>query len=149
MTDTPDINRAIIEQFRANGGQVTGPAEGFTLLLLHNTGARTGVERVNPLSYLPVADGWAVFAAHAGAAKTPDWFHNIVKESFWSVSGTNGHLSSPSFLKLVPNLRQFLMLKFPQNIRSRIIFGNTCRTTPTSTGPVVTASALVSRILRV
>ena len=24
MTDTPDINRAIIEQFRANGGQVTG-----------------------------------------------------------------------------------------------------------------------------
>jgi len=45
---------------------------------LHNKGARTGVERVNPLSYLPVADGWAVFAAHAGAAKTPDWFHNIV-----------------------------------------------------------------------
>ena len=78
MTDTPDINRAIIEQFRANGGQVTGPAEGFTLLLLHNKGARTGVERVNPLSYQPLADGWAVFAAHAGAAKTPDWFHNIV-----------------------------------------------------------------------
>ena len=50
----------------------------FTLLLLHNKGARTGIERVNPLSYQPLADGWAVFAAHAGAAKNPDWYHNVV-----------------------------------------------------------------------
>jgi deazaflavin-dependent oxidoreductase (nitroreductase family) len=78
MPDAADINSRIIEEFRANGGKVTGPAEGFSLLLLHNRGARSGVERINPVAYQPLADGWAVFAAHAGAPKNPDWFHNLV-----------------------------------------------------------------------
>jgi len=78
MTDTPDMNQRIIEEFRANGGSVGGSADGAVLLLLHNKGARTGVERVNPLAYQPLADGWAVFAAHAGATKNPDWYHNVV-----------------------------------------------------------------------
>jgi deazaflavin-dependent oxidoreductase (nitroreductase family) len=78
MTDAVDINARIIQEFRANGGKVTGPAEGFSLLLLHTTGARSGGARVNPVAYQPLADGWAVFAAHAGARKNPDWYHNIV-----------------------------------------------------------------------
>ncbi len=78
MTDTPDINARIIEEFRANGGAVSGSRDGAVFLLLHHRGARTGTERVSPLAYQPLADGWAVFAAHAGAAKTPDWFHNVV-----------------------------------------------------------------------
>jgi deazaflavin-dependent oxidoreductase (nitroreductase family) len=78
MTDVPDINRRIIEEFRAQGGKVVGPAEGFSLLLLHTRGARTGAERVNPVAYQPLEDGWAVFATHAGAPKHPAWFHNVV-----------------------------------------------------------------------
>jgi deazaflavin-dependent oxidoreductase (nitroreductase family) len=78
MTDAPDINRRIIEEFRANGGRVSGPAEAFSLLLLHTRGARSGAERVNPVAYQSLADGWAVFAAHAGASKNPDWYHNLV-----------------------------------------------------------------------
>lgn len=78
MTDTPDINGRIIEEFRANGGSIGGSTDGAVFLLLHHTGARTGIERVNPVAYQPLADGWAVFAAHAGAAKSPDWYHNIV-----------------------------------------------------------------------
>jgi deazaflavin-dependent oxidoreductase (nitroreductase family) len=78
MTDTPDINGRIIDEFRANGGSVAGSADGAVFLLLHHKGVRTGVERVSPLAYQPVADGWAVFAAHAGAPKNPDWYHNIV-----------------------------------------------------------------------
>ena len=73
-----DFNKNIIEQFRAMGGRLPGPAEGSALLLLHTRGARSGAERVNPVTYLPLADGWAIFAAHAGAAKNPDWFHNLV-----------------------------------------------------------------------
>lgn len=77
MTDAGDVNRMIIDEFRARGGTIVAP-EGFTLLLLHTRGARTGAERVNPLAYLPLEGGWAVFAAHAGAPRNPAWFHNVV-----------------------------------------------------------------------
>jgi deazaflavin-dependent oxidoreductase (nitroreductase family) len=78
MTDAGDMNRRIIDEFRANGGQVAGPAEAFSLLLLHTRGARTGAERVNPVAYQSLGDGWAVFATHAGAPKHPAWYHNVV-----------------------------------------------------------------------
>jgi deazaflavin-dependent oxidoreductase (nitroreductase family) len=46
-------------------------------LLLHHTGAKTGTERVSPLAYQPVGDGFAVFASKAGAPTNPDWYHNL------------------------------------------------------------------------
>ncbi len=73
-----DFNDNVIEQFRAMSGKLPGPAEGSALLLLHTRGARSGAERVNPVTYQPLADGWAIFAAHAGAANHPAWFHNLV-----------------------------------------------------------------------
>jgi F420H(2)-dependent quinone reductase len=48
-------NARVIEQYRANGGNVQGYEE-TPLLLLHHTGARTGIERVNPLAYLREGD---------------------------------------------------------------------------------------------
>jgi deazaflavin-dependent oxidoreductase (nitroreductase family) len=80
MADVPDFNRQIIEEFRAQGGKIVGPAEGFSLLLLHSRGARSGAERVNPVAYQPVGEGWAVFATHAGAPKHPAWYHNLVAQ---------------------------------------------------------------------
>ena len=72
-------NERIIEEFRANNGRVGGPFEGHTLLLLHHRGAKSGVERVNPLACQPLDDGaWAVFASKGGAPTNPDWFHNLV-----------------------------------------------------------------------
>ena len=73
-----DFNDSVIERFRALGGKLPGPAEGSALLLLHTRGARSGVERVNPVTYQLLADGWAIFAAHAGAERNPAWFHNLV-----------------------------------------------------------------------
>ena len=73
-----DFNAEIIRQFRASGGKVVGPAEGFSLLLLHTKGARSGAERVTPVAYQPLPDGWAVFATHAGAPKHPAWYHNLL-----------------------------------------------------------------------
>ena len=78
MTEEPDWNTKVIEEFRANGGKVGGPFEGAPLLLLHTTGARTGTERVNPLMYLPEGDRMVVFASKGGAPTNPDWFHNLV-----------------------------------------------------------------------
>jgi deazaflavin-dependent oxidoreductase (nitroreductase family) len=73
----PDWNSKIIEEFRANGGKVGGPFEGAPLLLLHTVGAKTGQQRVNPMMYQTVPDGYAVFASKGGAPDNPDWYHNL------------------------------------------------------------------------
>jgi deazaflavin-dependent oxidoreductase (nitroreductase family) len=72
-----DWNTQIIEEFRANDGRVGGRFEGGTLLLLHHTGARSGIERVNPLAYFPDGDRMVVIGSAAGSPKNPDWYHNL------------------------------------------------------------------------
>jgi len=73
-----DWNTAIIEEFRANGGQVGGQFAGAPLLLLHTVGAKTGQPRVNPMMYRKLGGSYAVFASKAGAPRHPDWYHNLV-----------------------------------------------------------------------
>jgi|ERR1022692_1352095 deazaflavin-dependent oxidoreductase (nitroreductase family) len=78
MPEVNDFNSKIIEEFRAQDGRVSGPFEGAPLLLLHTVGAKSGQERVNPMMYLPVPEGFAVFASKAGADTNPDWYHNLL-----------------------------------------------------------------------
>lgn len=73
-----DWNDKIIAEFRENAGRVGGNFEGAPLLLLHTTGARSGLERVSPMMYQQVGGSWAVFASKAGADSNPDWYHNLV-----------------------------------------------------------------------
>ena len=53
-----------------------GTGEG-TPLLLHHTGAKSGVSRVNPVGYLADAPRYLVFASNGGALSNPDWYHNL------------------------------------------------------------------------
>lgn len=79
MSETNAWNTRIIEEFRANGGRVGGNFEGAPILLLHTTGAKSGLERINPMMYQDLGDGRiAVFASKAGAETHPDWYHNTV-----------------------------------------------------------------------
>src|SRR5256712_2541316 len=73
-----DWNRRIIDEFRANGGKVGGPFAGAPLLLLHHIGAKSGIERVNPVMYQAVGDDLAVFASKGGAPSNPDWYRNLI-----------------------------------------------------------------------
>jgi deazaflavin-dependent oxidoreductase (nitroreductase family) len=73
-----DFNGKIIAEFRANAGKVGGPFAGSDILLLHHTGARTGVQRVNPLAFLRVGESLAIFASKAGGPNNPDWYHNLL-----------------------------------------------------------------------
>lgn len=77
MADAEDWNTKIIEEFRANEGVVGGPFEGANLLLVHHTGAKTGIERVNPLGYQRVGEAYAIFGSKAGATTDPDWYFNL------------------------------------------------------------------------
>lgn len=73
-----DFNTAIIEEFRANGGRVSAHGFGDSLVLVHNTGARSGVERISPLMALRDGDAWLVAASAAGAPTHPAWYFNLV-----------------------------------------------------------------------
>lgn len=70
-------NDGIIDEFRANDGEVGGIFAGKPILLLHHEGARTGTLRVSPLMYQEVDEGYAVFASKGGADSNPGWYHNL------------------------------------------------------------------------
>lgn len=75
----PDFNQQIIDEFRANAGEVGGPFEGGRLLLLTTTGARTGAKHTTPLAYLPdTPERVLVIGSAAGSGKHPDWYHNLL-----------------------------------------------------------------------
>ena len=76
--EVDDFNGEIIAEFRANGGRVGGPFLGSDILLLHHTGARSGMARVTPLAYQWVGNSLAVFASKAGAPQNPAWLHNLL-----------------------------------------------------------------------
>jgi deazaflavin-dependent oxidoreductase (nitroreductase family) len=78
MAETPaEYNANVIGEFRANSGRVGGIWEGTPLLLLHHTGAKSGMSRVNPVAYLPDDAGYLILAANGGAPKNPAWYHNL------------------------------------------------------------------------
>jgi len=72
-----DFNRQIIEEFRANGGETTGPFKGRPLLLLTTTGAKSGEKHTTPLVYSKDGERTVVIASMGGAPKNPLWFVNL------------------------------------------------------------------------
>ena len=70
------FNKGVIEQFRANGGQV--PGRQHPLILLTTTGAKSGSLRTTPLNYSTDGDRIIVIASKAASPTHPDWYHNLV-----------------------------------------------------------------------
>ncbi len=79
MTDerqqVDDVNKQVIEDFRANDGAVDAAMGGFfegkPVLILHNTGAKTGKQRLNPLVYATHDGSYVVVASKGGAPIIP------------------------------------------------------------------------------
>lgn len=76
-----DMNRQVIEDFRAHGGAVDNAAGGFfrdkPVLILHNTGAKSGQTRHNPLVYATHGERYVVAASKGGARRDPHWLLNV------------------------------------------------------------------------
>jgi deazaflavin-dependent oxidoreductase (nitroreductase family) len=88
MAEAVDWNTKIIEEFRANDGQVGGNFEGAPIVLVHSRGRKSGREFVNPVMYLAAendADAIYVFASKAGAPTSPDWYYNLTAAGEGSV----------------------------------------------------------------
>jgi deazaflavin-dependent oxidoreductase (nitroreductase family) len=75
MSTPSDYNQMVIERFRANGGDVSGPNP---LLLLTTTGAKSGQPRTTPVAYSIDGDHLVILASKGGAPTNPDWYHNLL-----------------------------------------------------------------------
>lgn len=71
------FNRGIVEEFRANGGSVTGQFAGAPLLLLTTTGAKSGEPRTTPLVHSTDGRRVVIIASYGGAPRHPAWFLNL------------------------------------------------------------------------
>jgi len=76
--DIADINRRVIEQFRA-GGEIEGMHRD-RIVLLTTTGARTGQRRTTPMMFHRDGGRLLVVASNVGAPKHPDWYRNLVAD---------------------------------------------------------------------
>ena len=77
MASEREFNESNIEEFRRNGGKVGGQFEGFPLLLLTSTGAKSGTERINLVGYFDIDDKIYIVGSAAGRDKSPAWVFNI------------------------------------------------------------------------
>lgn len=77
MASERDFNEKNIEEFRSNGGRVGGQFEGFPLLLLTSTGAKSGAERLNLIAYFDIDDKIYVIGSAAGRDQSPAWVFNL------------------------------------------------------------------------
>ncbi|MCV7198081.1 nitroreductase family deazaflavin-dependent oxidoreductase [Mycobacterium angelicum] len=77
MREEREFNERNIEEFRSNDGKVGGQFEGFPLLLLTSTGAKSGAKRVNPVAYFDVDGKIYIVGSAAGRENNPAWVHNI------------------------------------------------------------------------
>lgn len=77
MPSERDFNQHNIDEFRANGGKVGGQFEGFPLLLLTSTGARSGQQRTTPVAYFDIDDKIYIVGSAAGRDRDPSWAYNI------------------------------------------------------------------------
>lgn len=77
LREEREFNESNIEEFRRNEGKVGGQFEGFPLLLLSSTGAKSGSARINPVAYFDVDGKIYVVGSAAGRESHPAWVHNI------------------------------------------------------------------------
>ena len=90
MAESSDgYNAKVIGEFRANSGRVGGMWEETPLLLLHHTGALSGVSRVNPAAYLPDDGRYLIWAANGGAPNHPAWYHNLKEHPLTRIEVSN------------------------------------------------------------
>jgi deazaflavin-dependent oxidoreductase (nitroreductase family) len=72
-----DFNERNIAEFRTNGGKVGGQFEGFPLLILTSTGAKSGERRENLIGYFDIDDKIYVVGSAAGRDASPGWVFNL------------------------------------------------------------------------
>ena len=73
-----EFNKKVIEEFRTNGGKVSGQFAGAPMIIVTHEGAKSGKTYTTPLVYSKDGDRCVIIASKAGAPNNPSWYHNLV-----------------------------------------------------------------------
>ncbi len=76
--DMLEMNKGVIEEFRANDGVCTGWLDGAPVVLVTMTGAKSGRTLCSPLVYSTDGDDIIIIASKGGAPEHPNWYFNLV-----------------------------------------------------------------------
>ena len=77
--------------YRASGGWIGGRLPGQRFLLLTTKGRRTGLERVQPLLYVPDGHRFVVVGSNGGDDRPPAWWLNLQAQASAEVQVDRGH----------------------------------------------------------
>ncbi len=91
MTNRKELNAnnaKVIEEFRRTGGTVAS-RPGQQLVIINTIGAKTGLPRTNPVSYLTGDDCIYVFATKGGSPTHPDWYFNLIAHAVITIEDGN------------------------------------------------------------
>ena len=78
--DMKAFNRAIVQEWRANAGRLSGPMAGRNLILLITTGARSGQPGTVVLGFGRNGDNLVAIASNNGAPAHPAWYLNLLAD---------------------------------------------------------------------
>ncbi len=76
--DMKAFNRALIEEWRANDGRLSGRMAKSQLILLTTTGAKSGQPHTAVMGYVRHGDRLLAIASNNGAPRHPDWYFNLL-----------------------------------------------------------------------
>src|SRR5688500_13262735 len=83
--DMKAFNRALIEEWRADNGKLSGRVGGRNLTLLTTTGARSGMPRTVGLALGRHGDNIVAIASDNGAPAHPAWYVNLLADPIATV----------------------------------------------------------------
>ncbi len=72
------FNEKLIEEFRANRGQLSGSMARSQVLLLTTVGARSGLPRTVVIGYRRDGDRYLAIASDNGSDRAPSWYRNLL-----------------------------------------------------------------------
>lgn len=76
--DMKAFNAKLIEEFRANRGELSGPMASSQVLLLTTTGAASGRPRTVVVGYRRSGDRYLMIASNSGNDVAPYWYRNLL-----------------------------------------------------------------------
>lgn len=76
--DMRAFNLKVIDEFRANRGQLSGPMANSQVLLLTTTGASSGQPRTVVVGYRRSGDSYLMIASDNGSDIAPSWYRNLL-----------------------------------------------------------------------
>ncbi|MBO0704319.1 MAG: nitroreductase family deazaflavin-dependent oxidoreductase [Candidatus Dormibacteraeota bacterium] len=76
--DPIEVNRQIVEEYRATGGHIERLGGTSRMLLLTTVGARSGRTRTAPMMFVRDGDRVVVYASNIGSRRHPAWYRNLV-----------------------------------------------------------------------